>query len=286
MTDLRQAFYSNLRPGRYEFELQTANANGQWKQDAASLAFVIEPYLWERKAVQWGLLACLAVGSVAVHWIRLSIQHRRHEARRLQALAAERGRIAADMHDDVGATLTQISMLAELARVRAVRTPEVRTFLERIADGARELTLRISDLVWATSPDNDSLGDLVAYVREHVASAFEQTGVALKLDMPDPVPEHRVSALFRRNLLLAVKEAVQNILKHSGAGNVEMRLTISGGCLGVIVREDGVGFRPQSPGTGGNGLGNMRRRIIELGGRMNLESVPGSGTILEFLVPL
>jgi len=285
-TDLRLAFYTNLRPGAYQFRVQAANAHGVWNEQAAALSFVIQPYFWQTTPFYVALAIGLAAVGAGWHWRRLAGQRRLQELKHRQALMDERTRIAADLHDELGAALTQISILSEVAKGRADDAGQTRSSLQRISDSARDVTARISDLVWATNPHHDTLDNLVAYLREHAASQIENAPFQARLEFAGQVPELRVSATFRRNLLLVLKEALHNVIKHAAARTVTVQLEVVGSNLMLRIGDDGRGFEPSARRPAGNGLGNIEKRIAALGGQSHLRSAPGAGTVLEVHVPL
>jgi signal transduction histidine kinase len=133
---------------------------------------------------------------------------------------------------------------------------------------------------------NDTLDNLVAYLREQAASQFESTTVHPRLEFPASFPESRVSATFRRNLLLVMKESLHNIIKHADANEVSVQLEIVGPDMVLRIRDNGRGFEPSKRNGAGNGLGNMHKRVRDLGGEFNLVSAPGQGTRIEVSVPL
>lgn len=285
-TDLRLAFFTNLRPGAYRFRVKAANAHGVWNEQETTLSFVILPFFWQTRAFHVGVAVAVVALAAGLHWRRLSGQRRLQDLRHQQALTSEKARIAADMHDELGAALTQIAILGEVAKSQAGNEGQTRSTLDRISQAARDVTARMSDLVWATNPRNDTLDNLVAYLREHAASQLESTAIQPRLKFPVSFPEGRVSATFRRNLLLALKESLNNIIKHAAASEVFVQLEIAGPSLLLRIRDNGRGFDPSKRNSAGNGLGNMEKRVRDLGGEFSLASTPGQGTRIEVSVPL
>jgi signal transduction histidine kinase len=285
-TDLRLAFYTNLKPGAYRFRVKAASAHDIWSDDEAKLSFVILPYLWQTRAFSVALAFAVLALVAALHWRRLTSQRRLQEVKHQQALATEKARIAADMHDELGATLTQISILGEVAKSQTVDAAQTRSTLDRISEAAREVTTRMSELVWATNPYNDTLDNLVAALREYAASQLDSSTVESCLEFPESVPECRVSATFRRNLLLVLKEALHNIVKHSQATRVTVHLEVGERELHLKIADNGLGFDPSCPRKRGNGLGNMERRIRDLGGRFELSSQAGEGVRIDCRIPI
>ncbi len=284
-TDLRLAFYTNLRPGPYRFQVTAANAHGIWSSVPTSLEFEIQPFFWQTLLFRFSAVLALVLAALGLHAHRLRTLRRLHSVRQEQALAAEKERIAADMHDELGAALTQITILGEVAKSQSTLPPQTRSTLDRISSSARDVTARMSELVWVTNPRNDKLDNLVAFLREHAAAQLEDTPVVPHLEFPATVPDHRVSASFRRNLLLVVKEALNNVIKHSQASEVHVQLHLADGRLHLRIEDNGQGLAgPRRPG--GNGLGNMERRIRDLGGEFTLESQPEKGVRIRCTLPL
>jgi len=285
-TNLRLAFYTHLRPGHYQFRVKAANSHGIWNDQEARLPFVIAPYLWERP-VSWVALALLiAIVAGALHRHRLGVLRRLEELKHGEALASERERIAADMHDQLGSALTQITMYGEAAKGQLEDKPRSVHSLDRITQIAREVAADISDLVWAIQPRHDLLEDLAAYAREHAAQQLDGAGIQARLSFPTALPKFHVSATLRRNLLLVVKEALHNIVKHSGATEAALQLDVAAAWLVLRIQDNGRGFEEVTPVTRGNGLRNMRRRVQELDGQFDLQTTPGQGTRIEVRVPL
>jgi signal transduction histidine kinase/streptogramin lyase len=285
-SDRRFAFYTNLRPGTYRFRVQAARTDGDWPASETVLAFRIRAFFWE--TTTFGVLVTLAGLALVglIHRRRLLGLRRIEQLKRQEALASERARIAADLHDDLGAALTQISMLGELAKAKAPSDSPARAPLDRALGVAREVTARMGDLVWSTDPTADSLDNLVAHLREQVARQFESADRPCHLHFPASAPARQLSPTFRRNVLLVVKEAVHNALKHSEAGQTEVALRVDADTLSVRVTDNGPGFDLGARAHAGHGLTNMRRRTEDLGGRFDLASAPGQGTRITLLVPL
>jgi signal transduction histidine kinase len=287
-TDLRHAFFTNLRPGPYRFEVKASNAHGVWNDQPTSLSFVILPFFWQTAAFKVAVLAGSLGLAALLHWRRLQRSRWQAELRHAEAFAAEKARIAADMHDELGAALTQISILGEVAKSQASADAPARSTLARISDAAREATARMSDLVWATNPRNDSLDNLVACLRATAASQLESAAVQSDLNFPAAVEDRKVSATFRRNLLLVLKEGLSNALKHAQASRVHVEVQVADGIFHLRIADNGRGLQRPSPAdyNHGNGLGNMERRVRELGGSFELRSQPGAGVRIECRVPV
>lgn len=285
-TELRLAFYTNLRPGPYCFRVKAANTHGIWNEADTTLPFRIEPYFWQRPLFQASAAGLFLASILGAHRHRLREHKRLQELKHQQALMNEKTRIAADLHDELGARLTQLAILGEVAKSQADNASQMRSTLNRISEAARELTARMSDLVWATNPRNDALDNLAAYLREHAASQLENSALQARLDFPASLPDCHLSATFRRNLLLVMQEALHNVVKHSQATEVSVLLQADRGELRMRIQDNGRGFKPSKRNGSGNGLTNMKKRIGDLGGEWRLSSAPGQGTGIEIRIRL
>lgn len=285
-TDRRFAVYANLRPGPYRFRVQATRWNDRWHPDETVLAFRIQPHFWETPSFR--VLAVLSAAALIglLHRRRVLGLRQFEQLKRQEALASERARIAADLHDDLGAALTQISMFGELAKAKSPSDSPARRALDRALDVARETTTRMGDLIWSTNPDSDSLDQLIAHLRDQAARQVDAAGRTFLPRFPDTIPARRLSAIFRRNILLVVREAVHNALKHAEADQIELALDVNDAALSIRISDNGRGFSPTVRAHSGHGLNNMRRRILELGGQFALVAAPGQGTRIALQVRL
>ncbi|HSY18050.1 MAG TPA: two-component regulator propeller domain-containing protein [Candidatus Acidoferrales bacterium] len=293
----RTVSYRNVPPGEYHFRVQAQNSDGQTSAAEAVLDIIIPPHIWETRWFRFTVLGMILI-SVAgtVFWV-LQVRHKR-ELRALEhrhALERERTRIAQDIHDDLGASLTRITMLSQSAmnRIEPVKTPG--TELSRIYQTARSMTNAMDEIVWAINPSHDTLESLAAYFAEFVQDFLSPTGLKFNLDMPLGLPQWNISSEVRHNLFLAFKEALNNVVKHSKATEVVITLEVRRGGFVLSVADNGCGFDAMEPAGSklepvrrvrGNGLNNMRRRLEELGGRCTVTSRPGGGTRVAFEVEL
>ncbi len=276
----RTAYYNNVPPGRYAFRVKAANEDGVWNETGAELEITLEPRFWQ---TWWfaGLLWLTSAGVVAGGARFITRRRMKQKLLRLKqehALERERSRIARDIHDDVGANLTQISLLSELVRRDIAEPKKALSHAEKIALSAREVVEAMDEIVWAVNPKNDDLGRMAAYVFQHAEQFLKVSGIRCRLDRPDTLPGIPVSADVRHNVFLVVKEALNNIVKHSGATEVWLRLSFANGLLKMAIEDNGKGFNPDQAGDAfGNGLANMRRRLEEVGGCLEMKSAPERG---------
>lgn len=292
----RTANYSFLPPGHYVFRVRACNNDGIWDEAGASLAFVVMPHFWQtwwfRAAV--GLGCAGGVAGVVRGLTRRRYRQKLEQLERQRAIEKERGRIAEDIHDDIGARLTRITLLSQSARGDLDQPEQAAADLDQIYDTARELTKAMEEIVWAVNPRHDTLDSLVTYVSGFAQEFLSAAGVRCRLDVPMRLPALPVTAEARHNLFLAFKEAVNNVARHAGASEVLVVFRLEGPGFTLSVRDNGNGFATENGGAEtsrgrtapGNGLVNMRKRIAELGGECRIESAAGAGTLIRFLVPL
>ena len=287
---LRVAHYAHLPPGQYRFHVLACNNEGVWNNDGATVAFELRPFFYQTK-IFWTLLSLAVVSGVALAARRHAAQKYRRKLARLEsqhAIERDRARIAKDIHDDVGAGLTQITLLTELAR----REPEQNDAnLGRISDSARQLTRAMDEIVWAVDPQHDTFAGLMDYISAYAEDFLRVANIRFRMDVPIPLPELRVDAELRYNLFLALKEALNNVVKHSRSTEVWLRLQVAEKTFSLSVEDNGRGF---SAGTeiaddgritSGSGLLNMKKRLADVGGRCEIEN-NSDGTRVRFVAPV
>ncbi|MEO5821414.1 MAG: two-component regulator propeller domain-containing protein [Vicinamibacteraceae bacterium] len=290
----RTAHYSYIPPGSYRFRVAASHGDGRWSTAEAALPFVVQPYLYETRPFQAtaGLAALFAVAGT-VRFVSTRRLRRKVERLELQrAVERDRDRIARDIHDDLGAGLTQITLLSEIARRESPE--QVAGHLGQISDTARELTRTMDEIVWAVNPRQDSLDGLITYICQFAQEYLTLAGIQCRLDVPAHLPPHQLRSDVRHNLFLAVKEVLHNIVKHAHAQVVWLRLVDHQTGCSLTIEDDGQGFTPgidepteQTDRTApGRGLGNLQARLASIGGRCTVASEPGHGTRVQFEVPL
>ncbi len=235
----------------------------------------------------WGLIAVVAASLLFAAWhylARLRIEH-------AQALDFERGRIARDLHDEIGANLTHISILSTLAAKTSTEAAISRRHNIEVAGVARQTIQAFDEILWSINPRNDTLQSLSHYICRCAEEIFGPTEVALQFALEDAFPNRTVPPHQRHGMLMAAKECLHNILKHSGATQVRVRCMVKDGAFIVRMTDNGRGFDPQAVsaearGRRGHGLENMRQRMAGLGGKCQIESQAGSGATITFRLPL
>jgi signal transduction histidine kinase len=269
-----------------------------WNEAGVSLPFTLLPQFWQ---TWWfraggGLLTVLAAGGTVWLDMRRRMRRRLEKLERQQAVERERARIAKDIHDDLGASLTRITMLSQSARSGTPVPQEVAANLERIQGTARELTRSMDEIVWAVNPRHDTLDSLASYLTRFAQDYLSASGVRCRLEVPLQLPAWPLTAEVRHNVFLAFKEALHNVVCHAAAAEVRVALQLAGETIILTVTDDGRGFdtgespaaTPPKPGriSQGNGLANLKRRLAEIHGECGIQSAPGRGTTVTFTVPV
>lgn len=284
----REFGYGPLQPGNYCFRVIACNNDGVWNEDGDSLTFVVLPYFTETKSFKVGLaIVTLAVFAAAAAMIQRQRYRRRLElAERQREMEQERSRIARDLHDDLGTSLTQINYLSALADRASTPAKETKELIYEIRGRARDMVVALDEIVWAVNPTNDSLAGLVNYLGHFAEEFFRPSEIRLRLNLPSQVPEVLLTAEMRHHLFLAFKEALNNAARHSGANQVSLQVKISENEITIHIEDNGRGFDIQSTSSTGNGLNNMRRRLEQIGGFAEVRSAPGKGTSVIFHLPV
>jgi signal transduction histidine kinase len=295
----RTASYNYIPPGNYSFRVIACNNDGVWNRTGANLAFKVLPYFWQTSWFRFSALALVIAASGGLVWFdtRRRMRRKLERAERQRDIERERTRIARDIHDDLGAHLTRITMISESVRGYLDNASDpVATGLDKIYNMARELTRSMDEIVWAVNPRHDTLESLAAYLEKFAQDWMATAGIRCRLDLPVQFPEWRLTSEVRHNLFLACKEALHNIVKHSGATEVAIRLVVSKMAFELSVKDNGRGFSSETlkqdpsaaPGRllPGNGLENMHRRLLGIGGICDIQCEPGKGTRVVFSIRL
>ncbi len=281
----RAVYYPHLAPGDFIFHVQACNADGVWSGEDTTLAVTALPFFWETVWFQACSSLALAGFFSGVLWLQIRHRYRLRLAR-LQALNAierERLRISKDMHDQVGSVLTQVSQMTDMGLVETEDQTLIRKRLERIGNHARTAVQSLDEIVWATNPKNDNLASFAEYVSRFSDEFFEYTGVRCWQEVPPLLPALPLRADVRHNVFLAVREALSNALKHAKCTEVWLRIKLGRTAVTLSIQDNGQGFEPAQTAAGGNGLDNLRARMAESGGRVEMTSAPGKGTTVNLI---
>ena len=279
--------YGNLPTGDFRFRVMGVDTMGKPTGDEVSLAVIVPPPFW-RATWFWGVvlvsITMLVIGSWRyVLWNRM--QREVAILKNQQALERERLRIAHDIHDGLGARVTQISMVSSRAQDNQSFPEMARVEFDRISKMSRELVAALYETVWAVDPDNDNLDELGNYLCQIVNQLCDQAQFRCRFYVVDLPHDVQVSSQTRHNISMAVQEAVHNVIKHARATEVTISIEFTNDLLAITVHDDGRGFNPAGH-SAGNGLANIKQRLSEIGGGCIVESQPGKGTTIQMRVKI
>jgi signal transduction histidine kinase len=261
----------------------------------ADIKVLARPPWWTLQRLLLAIGALAGVLVIAVLWI--TQLHRKVEERTVQiqkqilkrqsieqhrVMEQERARIARDLHDTLGSSLTEIGILAagQLARMDSIR------HLDQISERSRQMVAALEEIVWAMNPEHDSIGSLGGYLCLYADRFLKLANITFNLNGTLNLPEQTLNPIHRHEFFLAFKEALTNIVRHSGASEVRLSIRTIGNRLRVALADDGGGLGPSRPIAGMDGLANMRARMEKMGGRFAIASQAGRGTTLRFYLPL
>jgi len=285
--ELSAAEYKKLPEGNYHFQVAAVDIFGNSTGAPLSLAIIVPPPFW-RTSWFWSLSGFLIAGLVFGAWRYVTWRRTRLELLLLRgerALEQERLRISRDIHDDLGARITEISLASALAKTKASFPASAASDFDHICNLSRELVAALYETVWAVNPENDNLDALGNYLCQMTNHLCENAQLPCRWSISELPGDLQVSSQLRHNITMAVKEAVHNVIKHSKATEISLRVEFERGLLVISVQDNGCGFNMDQPASG-NGLTNMRRRMSDIRGECVIESRPGGGTRVQITLAL
>lgn len=284
----RDLDFFHLPPGDYEFRVTACNNDGFWNDEGATLRLRVLPFFWQ---TWWFASLCwlggfTVVGAGIVAGLRRRYQQRMAVLRQARLVEMERARIAQDLHDDLGSGLTEITTSCALAQDESLPPAEGRVYLTEISARAQEMVTALDEIVWAVNPKNDNVKSLASYLCHFAGQFLRNTSLRCRFNVAADLPMLPLNTQQRYGLLLAVKEALNNAIKHSGGSELHLSIRLEGQILQIEIRDNGRGFADGETVPGADGLENMRNRLQQLGGRAQITGTPGTGTRVEFRLPL
>jgi len=282
------AVFSRLPPGNYTFQVIACNNYGIWNEKGDSFVFTVTPFFWQ--SWPFRMMAGLTLLTVLVVVIRhLLVRRVRQMMKQVEqevALQKERTRIAEDMHDELGARFTQISLLGELSRSTLVEPEKAHDYLGQISRVAQAGVKSLDEIVWAVNPRNDTLSDLMDYIGQYALDFLASAGLNCRLDFPDVPSQRQISGDIRHTVFLIIKETLNNVVKHAQATSVKIIFEVTETEMRWRIEDDGKGFEEAPDNALDDGLRNIRQRASALGGNAEIKSPPGKGTWVTVNIPL
>lgn len=270
-------FFKGLAPGHYIFKVKAINAEGVESKNIKSLKIYVKPPFWRSMWFLSTLLTIIAMIAYGMHRLRI---------KRILAVEKIRNRVARDLHDDMGSTLSTINILSSMAKAKlnsdAVKTGE---YINKISDNSQRMMEAMDDIVWAIKPANDSMQKVVGRMREFATNVFEAKDIELDFKADEAVNDAKINMEARRDFFLIFKEAVNNAAKYSKCGKATIHVFIDNNKLKLLVKDNGIGFDVNTADSG-NGLGNMQKRADALKAKLEMKSETGNGTEVMLTVPL
>lgn len=270
--------YTNLPANHYLLRVQAANYDGVWSTDEARLGLEINAPFWQR---WWFVMAIIIL---IFSMLYVFYRYRINQLLRIQGI---RNRLSADLHDEIGSSLSSISILGILAGNQLDAQHPARAFVSRITEESRLISRSMSDIVWSINPRNDDLESLLSRMNRFGAELLEAKHIAYDVTIlpPDELQRIRLTMEQRRDLYLIFKEAINNLIKYAQCTQVAIHIEVQKNRFNLMIRDNGVGFDPDTKATG-NGLYNMQQRAQNMRGTLRIASAPGTGTTLKLSFPL
>ncbi|HNR18990.1 MAG TPA: two-component regulator propeller domain-containing protein [Bacteroidia bacterium] len=268
--------YTNLPPGNFLFEYKATNSDGV-QSEVKSLPLIIIPPFYQT----WYFYALVAAAAAAIIYTIYKL--RINQVLKLQEV---RNKIARDLHDDIGSTIGGINIYSQVANVKLTNNgaSDVKSILEKIEESSREIIDKTADAVWAVSPHNDSLKNLVMRMEAYAASLLGAAHITFKIDCDENLYHAQLEMNHRKNLFLIYKEAIHNILKYAHATHVNISIIKKSNKLQMVIADDGKGIDKNKNPYNGNGIKNMKARAEELNGSFEVVSSAAQGTRIEVFV--
>jgi signal transduction histidine kinase len=282
----RVAFYTNLRPGDYTFHVTARSPHGSWNTQGDQFSFHVAPHFWETWPFYVGCGAVVLSAALGLHCRRVRGLRRVQLLEQQRALQEERGRIAKDLHDDLGANLTGLALQLDVMGSRSRSADAQQSQLAALARSTRGLVDNMREVVWAMNPQHDNMESSASFLGQYTEQYLAAAGLRCRLELPVQAPAYPVNSQTRHQLYLVMKEALHNIVRHARATEVRLRLEQEQAELRLTVEDDGCGLPPDGARATEHGLDNMKKRVADLGGEFSATTRPNQGTCVAIRLPL
>ena len=274
--------FIGLRPGDYVLEVKANFPAGRYPEKTIQYKFSITPPWWQTwwfRSITGLLIIGLLIIGIRFYY-RRKLEKEKVFLEKQQAIERERTRIATDMHDDLGAGLSRIKFLSQAINNKKITDESIKTGLEKITAYSDEMTEKMGEIVWALNEQNDTLADLVAYTRSYALEYLTNHNIECRVNTPMQLPGTFITGEIRRNIFLAVKECLHNIIKHANATTVSFSIQLNG-AIEIIIHDDGKGINWNELRPFSNGLQNIQKRLKELNGKAEFFNEQGTKVVLQ-----
>jgi ligand-binding sensor domain-containing protein/two-component sensor histidine kinase len=272
----QSATFTNLNGGTYTFRVKAANNDGIWNEAGTHVQLIVDPPYWK---TWWFYLLCtLLVAGILYLFYRFRI----NQLLRLQQI---RLRIARDLHDDIGSTLSSINMISSMANQNEIAGKKSSDLFQTISSASRQAMELMNDIVWSINPKNDRMDMIIIRMRQYASEMLEAAQIPFTIDMDDESRHIVLPIEKRKDFYLIFKEGINNLAKYSSAGKATIQIKYSARMLTMILQDNGKGFDINEKGKG-NGLKNIKARAEMLKGDLSINSKPGEGTLLVLHIPV
>jgi len=271
----RSVYFASLKPGNYTFEVKVLGFNGEWGQPARHHFIVATPF-WQES---WFILLIIVGIAIIIYALY------RYRIRQLLRFQRVRNRIAADLHDEIGSNLTNISILSSLGKRNISRPQQATEFLQRISEEVASSSQSLDDIIWSVNTSHDTLEETVARMRLYAAELFDGAGIGYELQLDPSFEATKLIMEQRRDIYMIYKELINNILKHAKAKGVLIRVAIMNHQLVLYVKDDGIGFEPGKV-SHRHGLEGIKARVKRWAGKIQVDTAVNKGTALQITLPL
>ena len=283
----RSAGYRHVPPGSYTFRVISYNSDSVSSGRGDLLTVEVRPHFYQTAWFRGGavLFSILVLSLITATIIRTRLHRRMEQLERQHALERERTRIAQDLHDDLGAGLTEVGLLGGLLQDPARLAARKNEALERIVQRCHDMVVALDEIAWAVNPRNDSVNSAISYLARYAQSFLEPSAIRCRLEMREAEPDHPLNSEQRHNLFLAFKEALNNVAKHSGAGEAHIKIVCAPeNILSISIEDNGRGL-PAAIRSGAAGLDNLHQRMTQAGGTCEITNVPSGGVAVHLSLP-
>lgn len=279
----RTAYYTNLPPGSYRLLARASNPDGVWGKPVQLIHLIILPPFYKTWWFRLIVLVALAAMVIVIVFVVFNYKMRKRLAvlERQKEMEVLRNRISRDIHDDIGAGLSKIALLSDIADRELEENSPVNPSLKKIAGSARDMMVSLREIIWAINPRQDDLSGMVVYFRNYTSEFLEDTGIQWEFKAPEILPEKTVSPDIKRNLFLILKESLNNAVKHSSASEILVEFAVSENEIQLLIKDNGKGFTTDNSAPVGNGLLNLKARAAQIGGEIDIHSEEGEGTSIK-----